>query len=144
VNYFISSTFLKVAGLSIATFIILDLLWLSVVGQAIYFKHLSYLAEVQNNRIVFNLPVGLAVQAIIGLALAAFISLGLLVDNSLSTSLLIGAFAGFAMYSAYDMTNLSYVKGYPVIITVIDIAWGTTQGIFSGIYVFFLTRYFSS
>lgn len=143
-KYFISLTFFKVAGVAIVAFIILDLLWLSVVGRTLYFTHMSYLAEVQNNRIVFNLPVGLAVQAIIGLGLAVFISLGLLVDNSLSTSLCIGAFAGFVMYSAYDLTNLSFVRGYPAFIAMVDIAWGTVQGLASGVCVFYLTRHFSN
>lgn len=143
-NYFISSTFFKVAGFSIIIFITLDLVWLSAVARTIYFKQMSYLAAIENERIIFNLPVGLSVQAIIALGLAVFISLGLLVENSLPAAVGIGAFAGFVMYCTYDLTNLSFVRGYPVFITVVDIAWGTAQGIFSGIYVFYLTRYFSS
>lgn len=143
-NYFFSSTFFKVAGLSILIFIVLDLVWLSVVARTVYFKEMSYLAVVENDRIVFNLPVGLGVQAIIAFGLAVFISLGLLVDNTLTTSLCVGAFAGFVLYCTYDLTNLSFIKGYPVFITIVDIAWGTAQGIFAGIYVFYLTRYFSS
>ena len=142
-NYFLSSTFLKVAGLSIVIFIILDLVWLSVVARGVYFRQMSYLATVENGRIVFNLPVGLSVQAIIALGLAVFISLGLLVENTLAISLCVGAFAGFVMYCTYDLTNLSFIRGYPVAITVIDIAWGTAQGLFAGFYVFFLTRFFS-
>lgn len=143
-NYFLSSTFFKVAGLSIIIFIVLDLLWLSVAASTIYFKQMSYLAVIENGRIVFNLPVGLLVQAIIALGLAVFISLALLVENTLITSLYIGAFAGFVMYCTYDLTNLSFVRNYPVFIAVVDIAWGTAQGFFAGIYVFYLTRYFSS
>ena len=143
-NYFISSTFFKVAGLSIIIFIVLDLVWLSAVARTIYFKQMSYLAVIENDRIVFNLPVGLSVQAIIALGLVVFVSLGLLVENSLLTAIGIGAFSGFVMYCTYDLTNLSFVREYPVFITVVDIAWGTVQGIFSGIYVFYLTRYFSS
>lgn len=142
-NYFISPTFFKVAVLSVIIFIVLDLVWLSAVARTIYFKQMSYLATIENDRIVFNLPVGLLVQAIIAFGLMVFISLGLLVENTLVTSIGVGAFAGFVMYCTYDLTNLSFVRGYPVFITVVDIAWGTAQGIFSGIYVFYLTRYFS-
>lgn len=143
-NYFVSSTFLKVAGCSILIFIILDLLWLSLVAKSLYFKHMSYLATVENGRIVFNLPVGLGVQGIIALGLAVFVSLGLLVENTLPAAVIIGGFSGFVLYCTYDLTNLSFVRGYPVAITVIDIAWGTAQGIFSGFYVFYLTRFFSN
>lgn len=143
-NYFVSPTFLKVAGCAIFIFVVLDLLWLSVVAKSLYFKHMSYLAEIENGRIVFNLPVGLGVQAIIALGLAVFVSLGLLVENTLPAAVITGAFAGFVIYCAYDLTNLSFVRGYPVAITLIDIAWGTAQGIFSGFYVFYLTRFFSN
>jgi uncharacterized membrane protein len=142
-NYFLSSTFLKVAGISVVIFVVLDLIWLSVFARTIYFKHMSYLAAVENDRIVFNLPVGLSVQVIIAIGLAFFVSLGLLVQNSLGTAVFVGMFSGFVLYCTYDLTNLSFVKGYPVAITVIDIAWGTAQGLFAGLYVFFLTRFFS-
>ncbi len=142
-NYFLSSSFLKVAGLSVVIFVVLDLLWLSVIARSLYYKHMSYLAAIEDGRIVFNLPVGLSTQIIIALGLAVFVSLGLLVQNSLGTAIGVGMFAGFVLYCTYDLTNLSFVKGYPVAITVIDIAWGTAQGLFSGIYVFYLTKYFS-
>jgi uncharacterized membrane protein len=142
-NYFLSSTFFKVAGISIIIFVVLDLIWLSVIARTIYFKHMSYLAAIENDRIMFNLPVGLGVQVIIALGLAVFVSMGLLVEKSLGTAIAVGMFSGFVLYCTYDLTNLSFVKGYPVAITIIDIAWGTAQGFFSGIYVYYLTRYFS-
>jgi uncharacterized membrane protein len=143
-QYFLSSVFFKVAGLSVIIFVILDLFWLSVVARGIYFKHMGYLAVIENGRIMFNLPVGLSVQVIIALGLAVFVSLALLVQNTLGTAIVMGVFSGFVLYCTYDLTNLSFVRGYPVAITVIDIIWGTAQGLFSGIYVFYLTRYFSS
>jgi uncharacterized membrane protein len=143
-HYFLSSTFFKVAGISVILFVVLDLVWLSVVARGVYFKHMSYLAAIENGRILFNLPVGLGVQVIIALGLAVFVSLALLVQNTLGTAIVMGIFSGFVLYCTYDLTNLSFVKGYPVAITVIDILWGTTQGLFSGIYVFYLTRYFGN
>jgi len=142
-DYFFSSTFLKVAAASIPIFIVLDFLWLAVVGRGLYFKQLSYLAVVQDGRIVFNLPVGLLVQVIIALGLTVFISLALLVQNSLGAALGVGAFAGFVLYCTYDLTNLSFVRAYPLPITLIDIAWGTVQGFLAGFYVYSLTRLFS-
>jgi len=142
-NYFISSTFFKVAGISIIIFVIIDLVWLSMIARTIYFKQMGYLAAIENDRIVFNLPVGLSVQILIALGLSVFVSLGLLVENNLGNAIAVGMFSGFVLYCTYDLTNLSFVKGYPVAITIIDIAWGTSQGFFSGIYVYYLTKYFS-
>ena len=33
-------------------------------------------------------------------------------------------------------------EGYTLYISIIDIAWGTAQGFFAGVYVYFLTRFF--
>jgi len=141
-DYFFSAAFFKVAGISIVIFILLDMLWLAVVSKNLYFKHMSYLATVESGRIVFNLPVGILVQAIIAAGLAVFISLGIMVDPRLVVAVGLGAFSGFVLYCTYDLTNLSFIKGYPLSITVVDIAWGTTQGLLAGFYVFYLTRFF--
>lgn len=142
-QFLFSATFLKILAVSIPVFIVLDLIWLAAAARGLYFKQLSFLAEVQGGRIVFNLPVGLLVQAIIAAGLTVFISLGLLVQDSLGTAIGIGAFAGFVLYCTYDLTNLSYIKGYPLLISLVDIGWGTFQGFLAGCYVFGLTRLFS-
>lgn len=141
-DYFFSLPFFKVAGISIVIFILLDMIWLAFIAQPLYFKHMSFLAEIKNGSIVFNLPVGILTQVIIALGITAFVSLGIMVDDRLVAAVGIGAFAGFVLYCTYDLTNLSFIKGYPVFITVVDIAWGTFQGLLAGFYVFFLTRYF--
>ncbi len=141
-NYFFSAPFLKVAGISIFIFIVLDMLWLAIIASRLYFSQMSYLASVENGRIVFNLPVGILAQVIIALGLVVFVSLALMVENRLAAALGTGAFAGFVLYCTYDLTNLSFVKGYPVLISLVDIAWGTVQGLLAGVYVFYLTRFF--
>lgn len=140
-SYFFSSDFFKIAGVSVIIFIILDLIWLAVIARNLYFRNLGYLANLEGGRIAFNLPVGLLAQVIIGFGLAFFVSLGLLVQSSFTASIGVGAFAGFVLYCTYDLTNLSFVRNYPVTITIIDIAWGTAQGFFSGIYVYLLSRW---
>ncbi len=143
-NYFLTLPFLKVAVISIVIFISLDFLWLSKIAQKLYLKHLGHLSQIENGRIVFNLPAGVSVQIIIALGFAFFVSLALLVHNSLETAIITGAIAGFVTYATFDLTSLSFIRGFTIFISLIDIAWGMVQGIFSGIYVYFLTKYFSS
>ena len=142
-SFFLSQVFVKIAAVSAVIFIALDLLWLAVVASPFYLKHFGYLAQVENGKIVFNLYAGLLAQVIISLAIVSVISLALRSNDSLLTSVISGALAGFALYATYDLTNLSFVKGYGVLMSVVDIAWGTLQGVFSGFYVFFLMKYFS-
>ncbi len=141
-NYFFSAAFIKISLVSAVIFIILDLLWLAVVANKIYFNSLGYLAEIKDGKIVFNLKAGITVQVIIAVGLVFFISMALQLNNTLMTSMTVGAISGFILYATYDMTNLSFIKGYTLYITLIDMAWGTAQGFFAGIYVYFLTKFF--
>lgn len=141
-NYFFSAAFVKISLISAVIFVILDLLWLALIANKIYFSSLGYLAEIKDGKIVFNLKAGLSIQVIIAMGLAFFISMALQINNTLLTSMTVGAVSGFILYATYDLTNLSFIKGYTLYITVIDIAWGTAQGFFAGVYVYFLTRFF--
>ncbi len=141
-NYFISAAFIKISLVSAVIFIILDLLWLAVIANKIYFNSLGYLADIKDGKIVFNLKAGISIQVIIAVGLVFFISMALQINNTLMTSMSVGAISGFILYATYDMTNLSFIKGYSLFITLIDIAWGTAQGFFAGIYVYFLTKFF--
>lgn len=137
-NYFLSIKFIKLLVPSALIFVVLDYLWLALIAKNFYFERLSYLAKVEKGSIVFNLPVGLAVQLIIGAGLAFFICLALLTDNSLKVSIVTGIISGFIIYAAYDMTSHSFIKDWPLSVTIIDMLWGMTQGLFAGIYVYFL------
>ena len=63
--------------------------------------------------------------------------------NGLWASVLLGGFIGCVMYCTFDLTNLSFIKGWPVGVTLIDIAWGTAQGAMAGGYVSALWKAFS-
>jgi uncharacterized membrane protein len=40
-------------------------------------------------------------------------------------ALLWGALFGFFAYATYDLSNLAVLRGWPVRLTFIDLAWGT-------------------
>jgi uncharacterized membrane protein len=40
----------------------------------------------------------------------------------------LGALLGLICYATYDLTNLALVKGWPLIVTVVDLIWGTVLG----------------
>ena len=39
-----------------------------------------------------------------------------------------GAFFGLIAYATYDLTNLATLRDWPVLVTVVDITWGTVLG----------------
>lgn len=142
-TYIFTLKFLKIAATSVVIFVLLDFLWLAVIASTMYRQSLGYLADLDpDGKIVFNIPMGLLAQLAISITLSVFISLVLQIDNRLVTALGTGAFLGLMMYVTYDFTNLSFVKGWPLWISLIDVTWGAVQGALAGLYVFYFTRWF--
>jgi uncharacterized membrane protein len=143
-EFLFSAKFLKIASTSAILFILLDFLWLAVIASAWYRQTLGFLAHLDpQGKIIFNIPFGLIAQVSISLALSAVIMLALEIDNRLIVAMGWGAFIGLAIYATYDFTNLSFIKGWPLWISILDVCWGTLQGLLAGVYVFYLHRYFS-
>ena len=59
---------------------------------------------------------------ILGAGLAALVSGR--ADNAAS-ALATGAAFGFVVYGVYDFTNLSTLRDWPLLLTAVDVAWGT-------------------
>lgn len=110
----------------IITFIVffcIDLLWLGIVAKNLYSKMIGYIMTPKVNwyaAIVFY------IIFIIGLMFFALYPA--LEKDKLAYALLYGMFFGFVTYSTYDLTNLATLKDWPILITVIDLAWGTFLG----------------
>jgi uncharacterized membrane protein len=45
--------------------------------------------------------------------------------DSWAAAALYGALFGFFAYSAYDVTNLATLRGWPMAVSLVDLAWGT-------------------
>lgn len=119
--------------LTIIVFLIIDLAWLGFIAKDLYKKYLGGFLSDQVNwtaAIIFYFiyVVGISVFAI-------YPSVNK--DSALSAILLGGLFGLFA-YATYDLTNLATLKGWPLTIVFIDIAWGaflTAAVSLSGYYI---------
>jgi len=40
----------------------------------------------------------------------------------------LGALLGLISYATYDLTNLATIKDWPLLVTIVDIIWGTVLG----------------
>ena len=45
--------------------------------------------------------------------------------GSLWSTILSGALFGLCCYATYDLTNLATVQNWPLVVTVVDLIWGT-------------------
>jgi len=112
--------YLKLYFATLIAFFAIDMVWLGVVARTFYRKYLGFLLTPTTNWIAAVLFYLLFILGIL-----VFVVVPGLQDNSLKATLLRAALFGLITYATYDLTNLATVKNWPVLITVIDMAWGT-------------------
>ncbi len=101
-------------------FLVLDLLWLSLVAQGLYEHFLGdLLADSPNAAAAF------VFYAIFVAGLVYFVISPAVVEKSARAALVRGAAFGLVTYATWDLTSLAVIEGFPVGIVPIDLAWGT-------------------
>jgi len=111
----------KVFGVMVVSVFAIDLLWISVVANRFYQKHLGFLLrpDVQwAPAVLFYL---LFVAGVLVFAVLPGVERG-----SLGRALALGAFLGLVAFATYDLTNLALTRGFPTIVALVDLAWGMT------------------
>jgi uncharacterized membrane protein len=114
--------YIKLYFATLAAFLVIDLTWLGLVARSFYRKHLGYLMTSSPNWYAAFLFYLLFVGGIL-----VFVVLPGLKEGSLKITLLRAALFGLVAYATYDLTNLAVVKDWPVIVTVVDLVWGTAM-----------------
>jgi uncharacterized membrane protein len=116
--------YLKLYLVTLSVFFAIDMVWLGLVARTFYLKYLGFLMAPSPNwlaAIIFYL------LFIVGILV--FVVVPGLEANSLKTTLLRAALFGLITYATYDLTNLATVKDWPVLITAVDMAWGTALSV---------------
>lgn len=102
--------------ITLTAFIGIDFIWLGLIASSFYAKHLGYI--MREDFLIFPAIVFYLIY-----------SLGILLfavnRKSLKEATHYGALLGFLAYATYDLTNLATLEGWPVIVVVVDILWGT-------------------
>lgn len=130
------NTFLSLYLISIPVFIIIDYFWIGIIAKNFYQSKLSHLFG------DFNLLAAVILYLVLLIGLTFFAIYPAWQNASLSQAVIYGALFGFFTYFTYDLTNQATLKDWPVIVTVVDIAWGTfVSGLVAGL-VFFIYGWF--
>jgi uncharacterized membrane protein len=119
--------YIKLYFITLVPFFVIDMLWLGLVAKNFYGTYLGYLMAPNPNwlaAVLFYLL--FLVGALV------FVIIPGLEKHSLKATLLRGALFGLVTYATYDLTNLATVKDWPLVVTVVDLAWGTTVSTLTG------------
>ena len=136
-NLNISWTDLRNFGILLGIFLVIDGLWLTVIAKQLYAKHLGYLMAEKP-----KLFAALVFYVLYAAGLYVFAVHPALGTASLQAALLKGALFGLIAYATYDLTNLATVKDWPVLITAIDLVWGTVLSASVSVLSYWVIRLF--
>jgi uncharacterized membrane protein len=112
--------YIKLFLIALTVFFAIDMIWLVFVAKNFYQKHIGFLMKPDINwiaAIVFYL------LFIVGLV--TFVISPAVEKHSWLHALLFGALFGLISYATYDLTNLATLKNWPVLVTIVDLIWGT-------------------
>ena len=114
--------FMKPYAVAFGVFLLIEGAWLTLIAKDFYQKEIGFLMS-KNPKLI---PTAIfALVFVIGLVF--FVINPALAKGSWKYALLAGLFFGLVSYSTYDLTNLATLKGWPLIVSVVDLVWGSVM-----------------
>ena len=107
-------------GGTLAAFAVMDLIWLGLIAKNFYRTQLGDLMA-QN----FQIWAALAFYLVFPVGLVIFAVRPEDTGIGIRGAAIAGALFGFFAYATYDLTNLATLRGWPIALTFVDLAWGT-------------------
>ncbi len=101
-------------------FIALDLVWLTVVAENFYAQQLGYLMTTTPNLAAAGIFYLIYIVTLLTLVITPALK-----ARSLQQAMMNGALFGLCAYATYDLTNLATIEDWPMLVTVVDLIWGT-------------------
>jgi uncharacterized membrane protein len=111
--------FIKLYFIALAVFTAIDMAWLVLIAKNFYSNQIGFLLKPDVNwtaAIIFYL--------LFIAGLVTFVISPAVLKHSWVHALLFGALFGLIAYATYDLTNLATMKDWPILITIVDLAWG--------------------
>ena len=115
------ATWVKRYLLTLVILLALDALWLGVIAPPFYRSQIGFLMAPSPNWGAAGLFYLLFVAGLLVFVVAPGLESG-----TLSRAAWRGAFFGLVAYATYDLTNLATLDRWPLLLTVVDMAWGAT------------------
>jgi uncharacterized membrane protein len=125
-------------GAALVAFLIIDGLWLGLVAKNYYANNLGDLLRKD-----FLLLPGVIFYLMFTAGLVLLAVRPGQPDISLLNIALHGAVVGLLAYGTYDLTNLSTLRSWPPMLSIVDMAWGTVLSATVALSSAVCVRYFS-
>ena len=124
---------MKLFLIALPVFFAIDMLWLVIVAKKFYQQQIGFLMKPDINwyaAFVFYL-------LFIG-GLVIFVISPAVEKQSWMHAIIFGGLFGLITYATYDLTNLSTLKEWPILVTVVDLIWGTVLAASVSVITYFI------
>ena len=105
---------------SVVVFFTLDMIWIGLVASGFYRSQIGSLLRPN-----FNWPGAIIFYLIFIAGVEYFAILPSVAKGSAFQAAISGALFGLVTYATYDLTNYATMKDFPLILALVDMAWGT-------------------
>ena len=112
--------FIKLFLIALPVFFVIDMLWLVLIAKNFYQKQIGFLMNPDINWVAAIIFYLLFITGLIIFVISPAIE-----KYSWLHALLFGALFGLITYATYDLTNLATLKDWPLLVTIVDLIWGT-------------------
>jgi uncharacterized membrane protein len=127
--------FTKIYAIALTIFCAMDFIWLGFIAKDFYRAQIGFL---MNSEINWAAAVAFYLLFVVGLVL--FVIAPALEKSSWIHSLVFGALFGLITYATYDLSNLATLKDWPILVTIVDLAWGATLAASVSTATYFIAR----
>jgi len=109
--------------ITLAVFFLIDMIWLGMVAKGFYRRHLGPMLSPK-----VNWAAAILFYLLFIFGLLVFVIKPALVSGEPLKALFLGALFGLISYATYDLSNLATLKDWPLVVTIVDLIWGSVLG----------------
>ena len=114
------SRILLTYAVSVPVFFTVDMIWLGVIAKGFYRKALEPLLTPN-----INWTAAIIFYFLFLFGILVFALLPGMEKRSLGYTVVMAALFGFIAYATYDLTNLATLRDWPLILSIVDMLWGS-------------------
>jgi uncharacterized membrane protein len=125
--------FQKLYFIALPVFFVIDMVWLGLVAKNFYRQQIGFLMKPD-----INWPAAIVFYLLFIAGLVTFVISPAFEKHSWMHALLYGAFFGVVTYATYDLTNLATTKDWPMLVTIVDLIWGSVLAASVSVITYFI------
>jgi uncharacterized membrane protein len=112
--------FARLYLITLIVFLVLDAIWLGLIARRLYQAQIGFIMARQPKWAAAGLFYLLFVAGLVVFCVSPGVR-----EGSWGQAAWRAALFGLVTYATYDLTNLATLEGWPLTVTIVDLAWGT-------------------